>query len=141
MGNRTIGVGGANGVRTRDHLSARAFQGSDFGDPADENGLLRGLGVREPDTHTHSRKNEDYLPVGFEDAVVAGDFDDHGGPVGKWIGEINVATCHAEVGDSRFEFGTGSDVNDSGFGGERIARIATPFAATGGWRFLPLGSI
>ena len=78
-----------------------------------------------------------HLPVGFEDAVVAGDFDDHGGPVGKRIGEINVATCHAEVGDSRFEFGTGSDVNDSGFGGERIAQIATPFAATGGWRFLP----
>ena len=76
------------------------FGGCEFGDPSSEDGLLRGLGVRELDTHAHAGKNEDHLSVGFEDAVVAGDFDDDVGPVGKWIGEIDIATCDAEVGDA-----------------------------------------
>jgi len=62
-----------------------AFGGGDFGDPARENCLLRGFGVSETDSHSHARKNKDDLCVGFEDAVVAGDFDDDFSPVGKWI--------------------------------------------------------
>jgi len=118
-----------------------AFGGGDFGDPATENGLLDGLGIGETDAHPHARMNVDDLGRRFEDAVVAGNFDDDFGTDGDRIEEIEIAAADAKVGDARFDFRAGSDDTHAGFGHHWIARIASTFAAAGDWRLLPTGPV
>jgi len=103
--------------------------------------LLRWLSIHETDAHSHVGMNVGDLGVRFEDAAVAGDLDGDVGADGNQIGEIEIAATNAEVGDARFELGTGPSVNDPCFGGQRIARIAATFAASGDWRLLPTGVV
>src|ERR1700758_3779403 len=70
-----------------------ALRSSDLGDPAGKNRLLRRLDISETNAHSHERKNENNLGVAFENAVVAGNLDDDGRPVGKRIGEIEIAAA------------------------------------------------
>jgi hypothetical protein len=122
-------------TQTLTALNASVFGAGDFCNPARENGLLCGLGIRETHAHSHTWVNVNNFSRGFEETIVAANFDDDVGAVRKRTDGIEIAASDAQIGGAQLDLGAGADLSDSGFGDERIARIATAVAPTPSWRF------